>query len=213
MSLLPSSPPPPRRRNWRTRYVSRPRNREISRPRRRSLALARSRARARDRAPRPRAFPTPRHASFSQPSSLTVTLDSLLRIPRTEPRGVRRGSPEQGQGEEAREAPLDADRDHGRGGAGETGEESGEESGEGACIPTHSETRRLPSQHETPEASRAISRDFYPSALGSFSRLARSRASLRGRKREPLFSRAAALTDSSASLSRPPPVARAGSQG
>jgi hypothetical protein len=75
------------------------------------------------------------------------------------------------------------------------------------------ETRRLPSQHETPEASRAISRDFYPSALGSFSRLARSRASLRGRKREPLFSRAAALTDSSASLSRPPPVARAGSQG
>jgi len=156
VSLLPSSPPPPRRRNWRTRYVSRPRNREISPPRRRSLALARSRARARDRAPRPRAFPTPRHASFSQPSSLTVTLDSLLRIPRTEPRGVRRGSPEQGQGEEAREAPLDADRDHGRGGAGETGEESGEESGEGACIPTY----RNPTLAESARNAGSVARDF-----------------------------------------------------
>lgn len=134
MSLLPSSPSPARRRNWRTRYVFRPRNRAKSRPRRCSRAVALSRARARARAPRPRAFPTPRHSLVFATLVLTV-VRFRFSLPLTELGGVRRGSPEQGQGEEAREAPLDADRDHGRGGAGETREEGGEESGEGACIP------------------------------------------------------------------------------
>jgi hypothetical protein len=62
VSLLPSSPSPARRRNWRTRYVCRPRNRAKSRPQRCFCAVALSRARARARAPRPRAFPTPRHS-------------------------------------------------------------------------------------------------------------------------------------------------------
>lgn len=62
VSLLPSSPSPARRRNWRTRYVCRPRNRAKSRPQRCFRAVALSRARARARAPRPRAFPTPRHS-------------------------------------------------------------------------------------------------------------------------------------------------------
>lgn len=52
-------------------------------------------------------------------------------------RALRRGDPEQGQGEEAREAPADPDRDHGGGGEGEAGEEGGQEGSQGASpIPT-----------------------------------------------------------------------------
>ena len=146
--LLPSSPSPARRRNWRTRYVCRPRNRAKSRPQRCFRAVALSRARARARAPRPRAFPTPRHSLVFAFATLVADRRSIPLF--ASPNRARWSSArvsEQGQGEEAREAPLDADRDHGRGGAGETREEGGEESGEGACIPHP--TRRLPSQHET----------------------------------------------------------------
>ena len=121
------------------------RNRDLNAASVPSLYRARARALARLVRARSRRLVTLLF-SLSQPSSLTVDRFRFS-LPLTELGGVRRGSPEQGQGEEAREAPLDADRDHGRGGAGETREEGGEESGEGACIPHP--TRRLPSQHET----------------------------------------------------------------
>ena len=83
--------------------------------------------------------------SLSQPSSLTVDRFRFS-LPLTELGGVRRGSPEQGQGEEAREAPADPDRDHGGGGEGEAGEEGGQEGSQGASpIPTFAPL--FPSQH------------------------------------------------------------------
>ena len=99
------------------------------------------RATLRDRIP---AQPDPAQRVFPQTSKRKLT--SLFFPTSAARRALRRGDPEQGQGEEAREAPADPDRDHGGGGEGEAGEEGGQEGSQGASpIPTFAPL--FPSQH------------------------------------------------------------------
>ena len=117
------------------------------RPRREPPPRAPRRARGARDASRP--YPGPTRSSSAGFSSNVEKKAHLPLFPQPTSaarRALRRGDPEQGQGEEAREAPADPDRDHGGGGEGEAGEEGGQEGSQGASpIPTFAPL--FPSQH------------------------------------------------------------------
>ena len=103
-------------------------------------------------------------------------------------RALRRGDPEQGQGEEAREAPADPDRDHGGGGEGEAGEEGGQEGSQGASpIPTFAPLFRVSIGTTDPSPPR-----IFPSGsrLGKLTHFFRRVSSFRRRPRRRLASNA-----------------------